>query len=907
MFDYWGKAGSPGGKYHLLVYHNLDVAAVGSCYLKNNTGLASSLARMSGIDQESLVKWIVFLLAIHDLGKFSNAFQGLREDLLHLLQGRTKQKEYLLRHDTLGFKCIFECEKIWGLFHRGKALEMDEDDLRDQLEIWTAPFMGHHGQPPLDDSNSRSLKAFFLSEDEESACEYVSAVSELFFKGESFPFINSEDFDELENGFCRLSWWLAGLATLCDWIGSDGDFFVPVSQKMPLQDYWEGYAVPRARRALDNSGVFPVKSALRKDFSSLFSEIPEPSPLQAVVDGLRIASGPQLHVLEDVTGSGKTEAAFTLLQALTGTGNAGGAYIALPTTATANAMYDRTYEFYRDLYEETENPSLVLAHSDRDLSDTFRQSIISELNKDPSCIVEDQEASVECSAWLADTRKKSLLAHVGVGTIDQALLAVLLTRHQSLRLLGLKEKVLLVDEVHANDTYVHNLLRRLLEFHAAAGGSAILLSATLPRNMRQELLDSFSAGAEYEVPEIQSNEYPLISCLDSEGLSEIPVESRKEVSRSLRFELVEDEEYIYSRILEEAENGSCVVWVRNSVSDALEAYKRMHESYSENKVHLFHARFALHDRFRIEGDILARFGKHSTEKDRSGHILIATQVVEQSLDLDFDFMVSDLAPMDALIQRAGRWRRHIRDKDGNLFEDIGVDQREASPILVYGPFPDANAGSNWVRGFLPATAAVYSDHTQLYKTARWIAEKGKVDIPGDSRDVIEAVFGEIEKWEIPEAFNSNAAKVEGERNAQAALANMSNSVKLDAGYNNSSGSWWSEARTPTRLGEDTVNIRLGCWEDGELRPWAGNIPNGWRLSEVRVRSSVLCQETSTGDDQCDAARDALKRQWPGEGHDYPLIVLFPGREIGMWIGRGQNEKGELVRINYSRPEGLDIL
>lgn len=904
MYNYWGKAGSAGEDYHLLVYHNLDVAAVGQCYLRRHPSLLHSLAGMAEVEPKSLMKWIVFLLAIHDLGKFSNAFQGLREDLLRLLQGVTKQKEYLLRHDSLGFKCLFEGDLIWAFF-QDKAPEVDEDDLKDVLEIWLAPFMGHHGQPPL--YERRSLKSFFLPEDEEAALNYIRAVSELFFKEQSFSFIGWEDFDDFENGFCRVSWWLAGIATLCDWIGSDSNFFSPVSEEMPLRDYWEEYAIPRARKALDNSGVFPANTAQRKEFSSLFPEIPELSPLQAAVDELRINPGPQLYVLEDVTGSGKTEAAFTLLQALTGTGNAGGAYIALPTTATANAMYDRTSEFYRNVYEKKENPSLVLAHTDRDLSDSFQQSIIPGSWTASNYIKEEPDASGICNAWLADSRKRSLLAHVGVGTIDQALLAVLITRHQSLRLLGLKEKVLLVDEVHANDIYVHTLLRRLLEFHAAAGGSAILLSATLPRKMRQELLHSFSFGAGCEPPEIQSNEYPLISRLDCEGLSEIPVESRKEVSRSLRFNLVEDEEYIYSRILEETENGNCVVWVRNSVNDALQAYKRMHEFYPENKVHLFHARFALHDRLRIESDILGRFGKYSTEKKRSGHILIATQVVEQSLDLDFDFMVSDLAPMDSLIQRAGRWRRHIRDKEGNLFEDGGDDQREDNPILIYGPFPDANADSNWIKGFLPATAAVYSDHTQLYKTACWITEKGRVDIPEDSRDVIESVFGEIEKWDIPKAFDFNAAKVQGERNARANLADLSNSVNLGDGFRNSYGPWWSEARTPTRLGEDTINVRLGCWEDGSLRPWAGNISNGWRLSEVRVRNSILCREASTGEDQCDAARDVLKKQWPGEGEDYPLIVLFPAQEEGMWQGHARDEKGELVRIRYSLSIGLEIL
>ena len=213
-------------------------------------------------------------------------------------------------------------------------------------------------------------------------------------------------------------------------------------------------------------------------------------------------SKPQLFILEDVTGAGKTEAALVLTHRLLSAGLADGLYVALPTMATANAMYQRLGEVYRRFYENSALPSLILAHGARDLSDAFRKSVMlseneaADLNYEDGHKEQDQElsATAYCNAWLADNRKTALLAVVCVFTLYQALLAVLPARHQSLRLLGLGRKVLLVDEVHAYDSYMQRLLDALLEMHARQGGSVILLSATLPQTMREKLVAAFHRG-----------------------------------------------------------------------------------------------------------------------------------------------------------------------------------------------------------------------------------------------------------------------------------------------------------------------------------------------------------------------------------------------------------------------------
>ncbi|WP_419602660.1 DEAD/DEAH box helicase, partial [Thiolapillus sp.] len=211
-----------------------------------------------------------------------------------------------------------------------------------------------------------------------------------------------------------------------------------------------------------------------------------PTPLQQACLDLPIGTEPQLFILEDVTGSGKTEAALILAARLMAAGQAQGLYIGLPTMATANAMYDRMSTVYERLYRPGEpRPSLILSHSARHLSESFQQSLLA-AQASATHYGEEESIVAQCNRWLADNRKKALLADVGIGTIDQALLAVMPARHQSLRLLGLVGKVLILDEVHAYHAYTSEPLKRLIRFHAALGGSVILLSATLTRKQRTD-------------------------------------------------------------------------------------------------------------------------------------------------------------------------------------------------------------------------------------------------------------------------------------------------------------------------------------------------------------------------------------------------------------------------------------
>jgi CRISPR-associated endonuclease/helicase Cas3 len=337
------------------------------------------------------------------------------------------------------------------------------------------------------------------------------------------PF-STQDYEHLRPLFIRASWLVAGLAVTADWLGSNQQWF-PYWDGSPLsyEGYWHDFALDRATIALRASGLASAAPAPFHRITELFDSVREPTPLQQLAESMQLVQGPQLIVIEEVTGGGKTEAALMLAARLLAEGAADGIYLALPTMATADAMHSRVERVYERFFADGAEASLALAHSMAAFSLGMERANTTDTGYG---FKEHDSASGHCSAWLADSRKKALLAHVGVGTIDQALLGILAARHQSLRLWGLLGKVLIADEVHACDAYVTGLLKTLLNFHAAFGGSALLLSATLPRSQRASLVAAFMEGAGCVAPEVTEMAYPLVTHTSTQGIRETPVAAR---------------------------------------------------------------------------------------------------------------------------------------------------------------------------------------------------------------------------------------------------------------------------------------------------------------------------------------------------------------------------------------------
>lgn len=889
-FKYWGKAakglGGEGADYHLLVFHSLDVAAVGRLLLDPNKPLCTSLAAQLKVTPEWLREWFCFCLIMHDMGKFFRAFQNLAPNLSDDLVRYLAQYPYKIRHDSLGFA-------LWKKFLSKQLKDIVPPEALNAISPWMEVVCGHHGQPP--ESRIQTIRPYLAEEDECAAEAFIREVL-LAWKPDFEPLthINKKDFR-------RVSWRLAGVAVLADWLGSDSEIFKYQDRPQSLTDYWTETALAGAQISLEKSQIEVCEVNPFQSITQQFSFIKEPTPLQSYAQDLKLGNSPQLFILEDVTGAGKTEAAMVLVHKMMSAGLANGLYVGLPTMATANAMYQRMGECYRHLYRESALPSLVLAHGAADLSAEFKQSImLTEQLTDKSYQPDELSASVYCNRWLADSRKKALLASVGVGTIDQALLAVLPAKHQSLRLLGLMDKVLLVDEVHAYDPYMRKLLIALLEAHAAQGGCAILLSATLPYSFRTELTRAYAQGADYfgegilEPKLLDTKSYPLVTRLSNVGLSEDPVATRESVRRSVVIQRLGSELEALKVIEKTIAAGQCICWVRNTVGDAFKSYQQLRQLafVSTEKITLFHSRFAMIDRQTIEVDVLARFGKESVGAQRAGQVLIATQVVEQSLDLDFDVMITDLAPIDLSIQRAGRLQRHVRSLNGNRLTESDAKEERGTPCMyILSPDPGQVNDANWLRQILPGTQAVYLHVGQLWLSIQALLHKGGFKMPEDARELIESVYGQAAN-DIPEFLEQASNEAEAEHKAEKGMGEF-NRLKLQKGYTRASakesGGWDDDIRIPTRLGIDSVTVVLVKQSEKGWVAYADDLDNAWALSQISLPKKEWQLACDLMSDELKLEIEAFKEKTPslkwleilplfGEiGDCYSLVEGWKGR------------------------------
>ncbi|MBD3419098.1 MAG: CRISPR-associated helicase Cas3' [Chitinivibrionales bacterium] len=844
-YKYWGKARKKKSgeyDYHLLVYHCLDVAAVGWEILKPESKRNQSISHYLQLRPDTIQDIFVLSLLLHDIGKFSETFQSLIENLfIKLFEGKQK-RIYEERHDTLGF--LLWRDKIFDLFKDQTPF------IATVLNLIFKSAAGHHGIPPKQSAKGGSAiitaNTFFTKDDIDAAVDFSHECFKLF--SENTESVQADK--QLKSKLKYISWQFAGLAVFADWIGSDTTFFnYPVvnNKAMPLAKYWQEYASPNAKLAIENLHWKDKKICSFTGISTLFPFIKVPSSLQRIVSECEIDSGPQLWLIEDVTGSGKTEAALTLAQRIMKNGDADGLYIGLPTMATANAMYERMQSAYEKIFESYEKPSLVLAHGKRHLSEKFVNTVNCKAQAVGQNYGDEENASAYCNSWIADNRKKALLADIGVGTIDQAVMAILPARHQSLRMTGLYRKILIIDEVHAYDAYVEHLLGVLLEAHARNGGSAILLSATIPEKIRKKLSDSFKAGINSEGIEIKShrNKFPLITRISKSGERCWDDFENKEERKKTNISFSSEIDEIYRKIITESNSGSCVCWIRNTVNDAKKAYLALiHRGVASKDISLFHSRFAMADRTRIENEALHLFGKNSGKKQREGRILISTQVVEQSLDLDFDFMVTDLAPIDLLIQRAGRIQRHRRNLKGDiLFDKEATDERGNAEILIFAPKFAECPDNSWTGSEFKGTNAVYKHSGRLWLTQKVLLDKQQANgcwaMPDDARELIEYVYSKKAQDSIPPGLDCSSMRACGQEQASIGMGHL-NALVLKKGYCRDAvrvDQWNEEDKIQTRLTQENQEIALAIYRNGSILPYANVKQYAWDWSMLNISKS----------------------------------------------------------------------
>lgn len=898
---YWGKAstGYQNTGWHRLVYHCLDVAACGRLLLELPGFGLESLARVSGQEVASLKSLQVFFQALHDLGKFARGFQNLvRLDDSSLV---AHDPGYCyggdMRHDTLG----------WLVWQSDVKKALADSPLpnpdSEGWGNWLRAVTGHHGEPPREMVNGNlpllSLKPrYFHPDDGPAAARFAQDVARLLLPPDLPPPNKA-----LRKAIKIHSWYLAGLTVLADWLGSQEQHFNYQNQPISLADYWRGYALPGAERALAASGLSAPPIRPYRDSRSLCPYLTEPTPLQSWADSVEVPLQPQLFILEDVTGAGKTEAALILAQRLMSAGQGRGLYFALPTMATSNQMYQRVGELYRHFFQAESRPNLVLAHGARQLSDAFAASLLPIDAGQNQYQPGESAAGAACAAWLGDSNKKALLADMGVGTLDQALLAIMPARHQSLRLVGLASKVLICDEIHGYDAYTGRLLGLLLEAHARQGGSAILLSATLPNSARAELEQAFLRGLgserEVDTPTDPLPPYPLATQITANQTLPEPLATRAQVARTLPVKFLYSVDEVLALIASQAAAGQCVCWIRNSVDDVREAWRSLRQQPELNpeRVMLFHSRYALADRLRLENQALEALGKHSTHDQRQGRVLVASQVMEQSVDCDADVMISDLAPIDLLIQRAGRLHRHVRDAQGNPAEEEG---RPKPCLYILAPEFSDEPAADWYARLLRRAAYVYPDTGRLWLTHKVLKEEQAIVMPERARVLIEAVYGRDDEQDIPLALQDASYGQEGRRISERSLANL-NALQINKGYCRDSGAWDAEERTPTRLGDDNREfILLRVTEQG-LQPWCADHPHPWAASSVKVAGYQLERIAPDWEQAHSSALAQLREQHPALRHAQLLPLVA---EADVWFAHGMTDKAKPVKVLYNPEQGL---
>jgi CRISPR-associated endonuclease/helicase Cas3 len=741
LFKLWAKtkADVPETRYP-LIYHLLDTISVTKLLWKYSfqQDLRDFLSAQLGIKNDEAMRWISYWAGLHDIGKASPAFQK---------KCITAKKEL----EELGFIFINEENnhgEVSSLLLKTFLKEKIDPLLANHIAITVG---GHHGVFPR--------------------AEQVNSIGSDIGKGTKWKEVQRQVFDTVTQ-LCKIDtipslnkipppsffMILAGLTSVADWIASNEDYF-SYDVKYPLDEHIQ-YADRQAEKAMEALHWCEWEPAKENiSFQNIFS-FPIIRPLQESIINIsdELKNKPGLVIIEAPMGEGKTEAAMYLSDIWNTNLKQRGCYFALPTMATSNQMFGRIKNYVVKRYPE-KTTNLMLMHGHASLSAEFESMSqdskyeISEIRSDKG--YDGAAGGVIASEWFTH-RKRGLLAPFGVGTIDQILLAVLQTKHVFVRLFGLSGKTVIIDEVHAYDSYMSTLLERLLEWLAALNTSVVLLSATLPKNRKDALLKAYIKGLTQKNEDIinyvSDIKYPRISWTDGEDIKAQHIDTSIESSKIAGLEYIDgklpedNEEFLLGKKLQEAlSDGGCAAVICNTVDKAQQVYTSLKKYFPNiagdgfSELDLLHARFPYGERKLREERTLIRYGKENAEikcddgieravnRPHRG-ILVSTQIIEQSLDLDFDLMVSEMAPVDLLLQRAGRMHRHKRNNRPKKLD---------RPTLWICK-PESNSD---IPSFGNGTEAVYDAHILLRS---WLAikDKNEIIIPDEIEELIEKVYDE---------------------------------------------------------------------------------------------------------------------------------------------------------------------
>ncbi|MBF4163026.1 CRISPR-associated helicase Cas3' [Nocardioides acrostichi] len=622
---------------------------------------------------------------------------------------------------------------------------------------------------------------------------------------------------------------LTGAVIVSDWLASDENRFevTPHPQPGRVEQAWTDLRLPRGWQP--QRAVTSYEDRFARRFPGLGPLRP---PQQLVLDAVRQLTDaidePRggLVIVEAAMGSGKTEAALLAAERLAATHGCEGVFVALPTMATSNAMFDRVLAWIEHL-ELNASASVFLAHGKATLHDQYRG--LAHIDRLSDIYDEGDSPTTGVHEWLQG-RKKGVLSSMVVGTIDQVLFTGLQAKHVMLRHLALAGKVVIVDEVHAADDFMRSYLETSLAWLARYGVPVVLMSATLPRAQRQQLVDAYRRGLDApSQPLPDASAYPLVTTATADHVRALTLPDPPRAERVVDIGVVGDDLDDLAQLLDRwLVDGGCVAVLRNTVQRAQDAARFLRERFGDEHVTLVHSRFLACHRARIEDELRQQLGP-GDEHRPAMHIVVGTQVLEQSLDVDFDAMVSDLAPADLVLQRIGRLHRHERSRPPAL---------RSARLAISGIVSWSDAGP----AFVPGSRAVYGD-SRLIRSAAALGlpsstTLSSISLPDQIRETVDTAYAA--EPAVPDSWLERCHKADEraasqrkqllDRASTYRLPNPSQVTSL-IGLNDQQEAESSEGSARVRDGEDGIEVIVVMRdENDELR----FVDAGEKWREVRI-------------------------------------------------------------------------
>lgn len=876
-----------------------------------------SVYTAAGLDYEQFLSAAVFAAATHDIGKSTAFFQNL-------ITKSCPEKSEELQDRKFAIRGVYQKSKNISHAHAGQWI-LQSDTTRFQVHESLAMAVGaHHGRPiALGADDLLGCYPFYIY-GTETDCNIKKLWKDVWqdLINLALELAGVKSVSELPVLSANGQVLLSGLLIAADWIASNTAYFPLIS----LDDYGdEGMYPDRVQKGWEKVD-FPEgwHSGINSMDEEMFQErfgFPTNEVQRCMLEVANNTENPGIFILEAQMGSGKTEAALGAAEIFACRKQTGGIFFGLPTQAASNGLFGRLYTWAQSVSEETVN-AIKLAHSAAELQEEYRQLLLkgqAEGNEDRD---EDdmEQDGLEVHSWFQGS-KRALLSEFVIGTVDQFLMASLRRKHFMLRHLGLAGKVVVIDECHSYDAYMSVYLERSIEWMAAYGVPVILLSATLSKERREALAVSYvKSYSKYYLgkrkPEVtyewlagkEDAGYPLLTWTEGETVRQKKIEQIIP-GKTVKITYTDSISDMARRLDERIGEGGCACVIVNTVKCAQQIYDECRQKMKDVNIILYHAQYTMPDRIKKEKQLLKNMGKLSGNRERHRLLVIGTQVLEQSLDYDADIMVTQLCPMDLLLQRIGRLHRHEK-RNGckeNYSRPVGLQEPECMILRDNGELYDSGTGK------------IYKDYL-LLRTAQILPDV--IKIPDDISFLVQKVYNmednlgmSGERYEKVTEGHRNLLQTKKENAKRYVLTKAVSRNGLKGMLDNDEKSSEKLAEASVRDGAGTVEVLLMKKDkDGKIRFATGDgeedfgllasqVPDSEEGQKIAMQRLRLPYVFGLGSKKKETIRE-LEDKNKKELSPWQLSPWLKGELI---LLLDQDNQGELndYKLSYSLEKGLE--